>query len=370
MPHWLSAAGKAFQRRPVKEPQRFELRCLCGTALAGDRAESYQRLICPNCQTPHFVLPASVYPAPRMPKPAKPKQDAPTPAPLPIVPQRVIESVPPVRRSRSTPAPAPSRPAPEPALVRNSAGQWLTRKCLTPVRLVLLSVLCVVGGTAYWMAHTRAIQNAQVEFASASKRGQDALSRKDFATAAEELEVACLALDRLGRDDPPARIIRQQRRECQAASHLVLKSLHELLDEAVAENSTAMGWSETFRALYKDSWMVFETTITRTNELPPASRFRVDFPILSGQQRAVLLADVKVFDGLPTEQPSQRVIFAAQLEDFRRDPQSANTWQIVLRPDSAFLWSGADSYQALDVVLDAQSTKTLAEQTALLGITR
>lgn len=366
MPGWLSAAGKAFQRRPVKEPQRFDLRCLCGTALAGERVDSCQRLICPNCKTPHFILPASVYPPLKTPKPAKLKQTL----PKGIVPQRVVESTP--KGGRASPA-AAVRPAPERVRVFPWLKQWVLRKCLTPVRLVLLSVLCVMGGTAYWMVHTRAVQNAQIEIAAALKRGQEALSRKDFAAAADELDRACLALDVLGRDDGQARAIRQQRREAQAACHLALKTLYELLDEASAQNSSASqgkDWAETFRASYKDSWMVFEATVTRTNEPLPAPRFRIDFPIVSAQQRAVLLADLRVFDGLPVERPSQRVIFAAQLEDCRRDPQSANTWQIVLRPDTAFLWSDAESYKALDVALDGQSMQTLAEQTTLLGIFR
>lgn len=381
MAGWLSSAGKAFQRRPLSEPQQFELRCVCGSVVGGERKTSYQRLVCPGCGTPLFVLPASVYPTPKGVKPAKQKQ---TP-PVKIVPQRVIE---PDRESRAAQAAESKRPAASrvveprlsPAQSLNARQAPRLRKWFTPVRIVFLCVLVVMAGTTWWLLHSRTMQQAQVLFASSSKKGLEALQKGDFVAAAPELRQAAEALDTLGRDDPQARGIRQMGRESNAASHLTLKSLHDILAEAVASETapSSPGWPEIFRGTYKDAWTVIETTITRTDEPAPAPRYRFEFPIIIGQRgvqngvqnRAILIADLKAFDALPADLPSHRVIFAAQLQDCRRDPNTANTWQITLNATTAFLWSDAANYSALDLTPDAQSLQTLAAQTTLLGISQ
>jgi hypothetical protein len=270
----------------------------------------------------------------------------------------------------------PKAVKPEPAPPPREPGWWLQpfrnlmrRRWLTPVQGVLLCVVAVVAGTAWWMLHARAVQQAQIVLAASSKQGQELVQQGDYSAAAAELRRAVDALETLGRDDPPARATRQLWREAEAASHLALKSPHELLEEAAAPRPAAeLNWTQTFRASYRDAWLLFETSVTRTDEPAPAARYRLEFPIVAGQARAVVVADLKAFDALPVDVPSQRVIFAAQLDDLRPDPAAANTWLIVLRPDTAFLWANAATWQAQGAAVDPQTAETLVKQSQLLGI--
>lgn len=381
MSGWLSAAGKAFQRRP-KEPQRFELKCGCGTPVAGERTSSYQCLRCEGCDATLFVLPESVYPPPKQPKSKAQKQPAATRSPAADRLPGTDASTPGKRRTGTPDAAATSAgatvdaPSAGPASAMRDmrklllqAADRMLRRWVTLVRLVLVCVLLIGGFTAWWIVHSRALRHAESVFSSASKQGHEALQNKDLAGAAESFDAAARAADTLARDDAPAREVRQLARETVAAYHLSLRSLNEVLeDAAISAPSGEAAWAETFRISYKGGWAVIETTVSRV-EGGPSPGFRLDYPIVSGQNRASLVANLPAFERLLADQPSRRVVFAAQLADCRRDPEAANSWLIELQPETAFLWSSADNFTSLlDVEAGDPTTQTLAEQTRFLGL--
>jgi hypothetical protein len=81
------------------------------------------------------------------------------------------------------------------------------------------------------------------------------------------------------------------------------------------------------------------------------------------------VADLLIFEqrNIAAGEP-QRVVFAAQLSDCRLEAGPAPLWRIELRPETGFLWAGADTYRLLGLPSDDDSLRVLAEQSRLLEI--
>ena len=108
------------------------------------------------------------------------------------------------------------------------------------------------------------------------------------------------------------------------------------------------------------------------NAEPPLADYPaelLEFPLSDGTSQATVVANLDVFKRtLSADGPPQRVIFAAQLDGCRYDPQREPAWQIVLQPATGFLWASPDRLQALGVEVDPATKKLLAEQAGRLGI--
>ena len=374
MRNWFAAAAQAIQRRPPEEPQDFEVRCGCGRTVTGKRMKSHQRIACPACNAWLFVLPASVYPPLLKPTATASKavrhkrvaNEAETP--VAVAPPRVAQAT-------ATPDPPRPKPVRELApLVKEQVGHikqwWRGLKLITPFRAVLLAVVALIGGTTYWVVHSRTLDQAALTITDAVKKGEAALREDDVHEAARQFGLAARALDLLGRDDPQARGIRQVAHETTATSQLAVRTLHEMLGEAIdaGGESADSTWPETFRGSYRDMWVVLDTTVTRAAEASDSPIHVIDCPVVVGKSRASVIAELTAFKVLPQDGKPRRVVFAAQLEDCRPDPSQPHTWLIVLRPDTGFLWSNQEPFQALGFAPDAKSDAALAEQTKLLGI--
>src|SRR5439155_27381265 len=86
----------------------------------------------------------------------------------------------------------------------------------TPLRLIVLSLLTVIGLTGWWQWNRAARSRAEVDFKTAVERGQDFLAKKEFKHAAREFGRAAQDADRLQRTDIPAQQARQRHRELTA----------------------------------------------------------------------------------------------------------------------------------------------------------
>jgi hypothetical protein len=391
MDGWLAAAENLFRRRAIQPPPPFELTCVCGHVITGQRTSSIQRPTCPECQTTLFVLPASVYPAPKGPRrkvfvPAKP-----VPAPDPSDPPAddAEAGLPPKVVKTATARPAAEVPAPAGApvvrpprrSVRQIVGESpltlkldrLRRKVFSPVKLVLAVVAAVVALTSWWIVHLRNLDEAERVVVAAARLGDEALQDHDLAEAARQYKKVRKALDLLGRSDPQARVLRQTAAETTAAADLSRESLFELLHDATEAETgkTHLTWNETFNSSYRDEWVVLDAHVSRSADPAARRRYVVDFPLAEGRNRAILIADLDVFDkALSAGGNPQRVVFAAQLDDCRRDPKNADTWLIVLRSKTGFLWSSGDNLELLGVNVDDETKQILADQSRHLGIAR
>jgi hypothetical protein len=249
----------------------------------------------------------------------------------------------------------------------------LRRKAFTPVKLVLASVLGVVALTAWWIVQLRERDRAERVVVESARLGGQALVDHDLGEAARHYNKVRAALDLLGRSDSAARALRQTAAEISAGSVLCRASLFDILHEAgeTAYRRSQMTWDETFNSSYRDEWVVVDALVSRAADPAARPRYIVDFPLADGQNRGVIVADLDAFDkALSAGGGPQRVVFAAQLDDCRRDPQHDNTWLLVLRPKTGFLWSSDENLELLGVGMDEATRQVLSEQSRHLGISR
>jgi hypothetical protein len=196
------------------------------------------------------------------------------------------------------------------------------------------------------------------------------LREHDLGEAARQYRALRLALDRLGRRDLAARRMRQAADEVTAAADLSRSSLFDLLHEAAAMAAGAArnSWAATFRSSYRDEWIVVDALVRRVSAAGSGPQYEIEFPLVDGSQRARLVGNLAAFDRLPAADGTpQRVIFAAQLEACDSDPGAEDSWNIVLRPATGFLWSTAAHLELLGLSADDETQRLLANQTAWLG---
>lgn len=369
MPNWLTDTVAAWRGQNSREPQSFSVRCSCGQAVVGVRTESNQNVTCPGCKTSLFVLPACVYPLPRA---AKKRPQATVPAPVekslpsrPVTKSRAPSPLPQAETSAERRQAVPAEPAPKPGLPLRRP-----RKIVTPLRVVLLGLASVVFATLWWMIHLKSLGQAEQTLTEAVKLGEQALLEEDLDEAARQFERAHAALGVLGRQDALSQTIRQRARELTALGQLASRSLHEIAAEA-EELETAgrrSDWPDTFRLTHRDAWVVLDATVTGVTAAGERKKYVIEFPISAGSASAHVVGNLPVFDRLPAEPPSQRVIFAAQLADCRRAADAGGGWEFVLGEETAFLWCTPGNFRLLAGTIDAETEKQLAVQSRLMGL--
>jgi hypothetical protein len=370
---WLQAAQRLFVKPPEDTPQPFQLRCACGHVTSGIREVEPQQVGCGGCSRILFVMPRCAYPLPKpppevaRPKPApKPSPAAETQAETATTATRVVTPPPPAGPGRL----AQWRSATTETV--RATSRAVVRK-LTPSRfqVLVLVIAAALSLTGYAMYRARQRSAAESVLSETVRRGRSALADGDLEEAARFFQQAAQALDVLGRDDPTSRGIRQQACETTAALRLCPKSLVDLVAEAAGTDAGRFGlsWADSFRASYRDTWLVWETMVSRRTGVGPAEpRFLIDHPVSYQRQVAVLHADLPVFDALGIDSEPRSVVFAAQLQDVVPGPTGGNSWTIVLRPETAFAWCDGAKLEALGLSIDEPTKATLAEQARRLGI--
>jgi hypothetical protein len=384
---WLAAAEKLFTGRAIQPPTPYELTCVCGHFITGTRSAASQRPVCPECATTLFVLPASVYPLPPAPRRKPLVRPLKKPAEADSAETAASEvAAPQVMKTAATSAPPEPRIAAGPRAVRaprRSLRQFvgesalalkldrLHRRVFSPVKLVLAGVLTVVALTGWWIVRLHDREEAETIVVSAARLADQALDDRDLKEAAHQFRRVCAALDLLGRSDPQARELRQSASEIVAAVDLCRASLFEMLHDAndAELGKTHLTWDEIFKLNYCGEWVVIDAKVTRSQEPGPGRRYVIEFPLADGRTRGEVVGDLEVFDhALSAGGHAQRLIFAAQLDDCRRDPQPGGAWQIVLRPNTGFLWSGAGNLELLGVPVDNETRQVLTDQSRHLGL--
>ncbi len=368
MPRWLSIASKSRRRREPEISQSFEIRCVCGELLQGQRRPRPQEVVCEQCGDPTFVLPLDTYPQMVVPG-AKTKSFA-------------AESEAP---ATATEVPEPETTAAEPPpLVEVKAGMLRRRKSfeplrlLTPFRLVILAVVMMLGGTGYWMFRTSQISQAESALSALEERAITQLKVENFDAAAREFQKAVAALDVIGNDDPHARWVRQMHRETVAAARLAPDSLFEVVHQAEQwRHKPGRGteaWRDYFRATYGETWMVLETTLWSVDDVEDP-HYRIDIPLVMDGTPVRIETDSKLLADLPVVGESYDAIVAVQLKDCWLDRSTQQSWVVELDAETAFLWSDSKNYAALGFQADdlhtAEKTdQLLGRQSELLGIER
>lgn len=267
-------------------------------------------------------------------------------------------------------------------------GLWLHRTLIwagigfirfwTPLRLTLLAIALVVTGAITYSVRQSMLEQAGRIIREKSEAITQALEKKEWLTARRELEPVVAALDRLGRDDNEANVLRQQLRETTAMSLLSGVSLYDFL-MAAEETTTKDGstaWQDKFRSLYSGDWFVVEGSVEQITERIDGQISRgyaVSLPWTVGdsQRPVVMRADLAEFRSLRVGETPTPVMFAAPLKSCRLDAD--DEWRIEFDGEQGFLWVDMDRYKELGFTFDplrseGQTQSLLDAQGRVMGI--
>ncbi len=260
------------------------------------------------------------------------------------------------------------------------------KRTFTPVRLVVAAVLLCLGGTGYWLRLRQDVLQAERVVTESSRLAEVAVESRSWGEAAELYGRVESALDRLQRDDPPARRLRQWSREVRAMTNLLPTTLADLVDEAANGDWEARGlnWSEVFRASHADQWVLVESTLPAVEEVAPEDTGGpgveklgaggpgtvISVPLLVGPIRATVEGDLPVLAKVPVADRPARVLVAAQIAAVETVD---GRWVVRLAGDSAFLWVHPGTLEEIGLLGegdDLQASRTMLEQQAeWLGVT-
>lgn len=389
MSGWLSRAKGALSGREAEVPlEPVEIACPCGRKVEATRRPAFQRVLCKSCGEPFFLLPLDVYPQPVM-KVRK------------VKPTKTDEATKSKSSGKSTDAArteATGTGIDLQAELKSALAK--VRVQLTPLRVIVLSLLAVIGLTGWWQWNRAARSSAEVDFKAATEAGMVALQKRDFVEAAQHFGRAAAAADLLRRTDAPAEQARQQFRQLTALNSLLTRSLFELLEAAQAtrlrENASAA--ESEFANLHAGRWVVLQSDVTPPAD--PASSTAVlweqriqifdepliltaSFPVFAKVQATTAApavppnADAAPPNAVPpivsvlNDLGQREVVFAAQVESLKWDAEKT-AWVLTLKSSSGFLWTDYDLLLAAGLPPDELHTEArlramLAEQSRWIG---
>lgn len=388
MSGWLSRAKEAFSGREAEAaPEPVEIACPCGRSVKATRRASFQRVFCKGCGEPFFLLPLDVYPRPVM----KVRKVKPSPA-------EPATNMPASGKSQAV-ATAPTRPSVD---IQAELSKFLVkvRAQFTPLRLIVLSLLVVIGWTGWWQWDRAARSHAKDDFDVSTKAGTAALQKPDFVEAAQHFDRAAHAADLLRRSDPAAEQARQRFRQLTAINSLLTRSMLELLEAAQAtrqKEHVAAAEAE-FLNLHAGRWLVLQSEITPTADSAASPVSPWEHRIQVRDDTLWLIATLPVFAKVkspttpnsapaadvsipPDSQPQnavtlnnlgqREVLFAVQVESLKWNADKS-AWVLTLKPSSGFLWTDYDLLLAAGLGQDelhteAQLRGLLLEQSRWIG---
>lgn len=314
----------------------FDVKCVCGQSHAGSRRRRHQQIICKECGTPLFVLPIDAYPLPSATgksKNGKSKSG---------------------KRSSATAGAASVRDAVGKTAERigqriGAAATSLINGVFwffSPVKLAIYAVAFTVIGTVWFLAHQKALATAETNIVTEAELGFEALTASEYEEAHAHLALAADAVRILDRTDEPSRRIEQAARESDVLAHLAPTSIIELVrrvDEAGVEESGL--WKPAERLSVDRQWVAFDATVEKRS-----GRYAVALPIAVGERPNIFLrVDSPIMDAVVFEDATRTLTFAGQIESVER---VSTAWNVVIDPDSLFLWESPGLYTELGFTID------------------
>ncbi len=387
----------------------YNVACVNGHRLRGERTEGYQALRCPSCGEAVFILPRS--PLPEPPVPAAPKRTRQPPdvmaayagddAPHALVdppawtrrrqppsaaqrqlnPRRTedrrawptstgwMRSVPepprpaaaPRRRPRCRP-PTQHRPAPrsparailqsvDPRADAGPAADLARVGSDAPEPAARGGLVVLVLGAVTVKRWRQRLEDLPRIAEIGRTEGFKKLDSGDFFAAKKILADAAAAVDALGGRFEGADAIRQGAREAAIFTDLVPRTLEDLVEEAATFRDVT-GWSAHFRAMYQGRSILFETTITAVPDpSKPGSRYEDAYRILVGRgskpeaQGRIDFTGFELFD-LAQPKVGEIKLLGARLAALEFNV-AENTWFLTLEPDSGVFMTHTQALEAL-----------------------
>ncbi len=412
MANWFGSSTSVFKGRAPEAPQPFEIDCECGQRHTGLRRQQHQRIICRSCGTALFILPKDVYPASSESTPASSAKSLSVvieeesqvivleedDVPVEAAPAKHKSSSKAASQASKTAAAAPkqqqpaSTPQPLPPKVEREKKPKPQGPLLTPLRMVSIAMIGIVGLTLLHMIRAQRLEDARRTLTTAVEHFNTALQEHNWTQARSQINQVVESLDILGREDYSALRHRQFQREIDAMGNLARSSLFEILEESDANQArNASGWQETFESQHAGQWLVMELPARRGAQIvPPASEKRhnssdaeplipryeydFDFPIsVGGAGRSVdIELQIEAFNLLAWDEQGRSVVVGAQLTDLKLS-EDRTRWIITFDPETAYLWANIETYEGLGFTFAEwnpreQMQALLNEQAVALGI--
>ena len=387
MSSWLSRAKGALSGREANvAPEPIEFACPCGRKVEAVRHSAFQRVLCNGCGEPFFLLPLDVYPRP-------------------VMKIRKVKSLKTAETSKSKspdksaePVEAATKPAAVDVQAKRKAVVAKVRSRFTPLRLIVLCLLAVIGLTGWWQWNRAARSSAEVEFKTATAAGTAALQKPDFVEAALHFGRAAEAADVLQRTDVAAEKARQRFRQLTALNSLLTRSLFEVVESARATRlrEDVRAAESEFAILHTGRWVVLQSEVVPPADPAIAKTVLWEQRIQIFDEPLFLIASPPVFSKvqanshLPAATPDsatadappssvsalndlgqREVMFAVQVESLKWDVQRG-AWVLNLKSSSGFLWTDYDLLLAAGLPPDelhteAQLRALLTEQSRWIG---
>lgn len=398
-------AGKGGAEPP--KPQYYQVMCVEGHVIRGERTEGYQALRCPHCGDGVFVLPRSPLPSPPAPQTPRPKKraaatvqedipiaysDAPSSDDLEEIqwlePERPARhSAPSLEKSRPAPrvtspplpsadpimeaveaeiaedAEAPARPAskskkPRSAVVKiepdededtevePSPGRIMLKakpRPRAPIVWVTLGIFALVAGTISYRVWKQGLQELPHQAETNRSEGISALENGQFDDAKSKLGRAASAYKRLGARDELATSTRQLANEAAILADLAQDPLKDIVEE-VAQLGDPDGVAK-FASKYKGRSVLVDSYVLSTT----GGVVDLDFRIFVGRGPVPAktgrldLSGLTLFDGGAMPKKGDRVFFGARLDAIRIE---GGNWRIAFDPESGVLMTNDKALQA------------------------
>ena len=392
MSSWLTRTKEALSGREAEVPlESVEIACPCGRQIEATRRPTFQRVPCKACGERFFLLPIDVYPRPVM----KVRKVKPPKSAEPARSNSLGKSTAPIESAAATTAASASAKTRIDVQAQSAAVVAKVRTQFTPLRLIVLGLLVVVGLTGWWQWDRAARSSAAVDFKSAIEAGMVALQKANFVEAAQHFHLAADAADRLQRHDASAEQARQKFRQLTAMNSLLTRSLSELIEAARATRlrDNVLAAESEFANLHAGRWLVLQGDVTPPTVPPASPTVLWEQQIQIFDEPLILTVSPPVFSkiqgtsSVPTVTPDAppdttavstlndlgqcEVLFAAQVESLKWNVEKA-AWVLTLKSSSGFLWTDYDLLLAAGLPPDELHTEArlramLIEQSRWIG---
>ena len=359
-------------RTAVSEP--FVATCECGATIAGVRRTSWIEAECQSCFQSVFVLPANVYPATKRvsssvlsgglisrlrfvvnevfpPKEPPPATEEPTPVAAAEAAYEAATTAPVVVAKRSV--------NPLAAL----------RRTFTPFRLLMLSVMAVIGVTGYWTIHKRAVEAAQQTWIRTSDVVPSLLDERKLTSLETVLQDAVNAGRILGKQDSEWRTLRNLLQETIAVRNVASEDLLTSFYEAYDKRSMLVDGAEAnVQKAALSGVYVFDTWLRPDKST--GEGFLIDLPATPGRHRVEVKIALPALQELLETLTDGHLLFAATIQSVTApESRQADPWKVKLNPESFVLITSTAHCKELGLPVDndAQLMSMLERQRAFVA---
>ncbi len=348
----------------------FDVACSCGARVTGVRRASWIEAECPKCCRGVFVLPVNVYPA------------------TPSVNSEVLGGTFSERLKTVVAEMLPDRPQKDaqpdgkPKKRRSARGEVADdhegdfapetdevvarprgfqlpklrlpsldikaalRRTFTPFRLLMLSMVAVVGVTAYWMSYQKRVEAAQQTWLKSAEQVEEFLTAADMVNLESTLQSAVDAGYTLGKNDSEWRLWLNMLKETHAVNTMATSDL--LTGFAAVyneENQLVPDAEQRLTTTATSGTFIFDAWLTAAGN--ESGVYVMEFPAAPGRHTVEVYVPIAQLEDLIAATGDERVVFAAKFQTVKVPGEPANAWQLLVDADSFSLITNATHCDAV-----------------------